>query len=88
MWRLVLITRSISSRKGTEIGMIHGGRRLRVDGNAPGGFVGGFVQPGGQEGMEVAAIFSGEAAFFIRCCPEPIQELTGILVVGADITSK
>jgi hypothetical protein len=88
MWRLVLIIRSISSRKGIEIGMRHGGKRLRVDGSAPGGCVGGFAQPGGQEGMEVAALFGSEAALFIRCCPEPVQELIGILVVGADVTSK
>jgi hypothetical protein len=49
--------------------MRHGGGRLRVQGSAPGG----FVRPGGQEGMEVAAFFGGEAACFIRCCPEPVQ---------------
>jgi hypothetical protein len=61
---------ALGGRNGIEIGMRHGGGRLRVDGSAPGGIVGG---PGGQEGMEVAAFFGGEAACFIRCCPEPVQ---------------
>lgn len=55
---------------------------MRVDGSALGGFIGGFAQPGGQESIEVAAFFSGKAAFFIRYCPEPIQKLIGILGSG------
>jgi hypothetical protein len=37
------IVADLGDRKGIEIGMRHRGRRLRVDGSALGGFVGGFA---------------------------------------------
>jgi hypothetical protein len=73
----------LEARKEIEIWMKHGRRRrLRVGGSAPGGFVGGFAWPGGKEGMEIVAFFGGEAAFFIRCCSEPVLEDPSVKGVG------
>lgn len=37
------IVADFGDRKGTEIWMRRGGRRLRVEGSAPRGFIGGFT---------------------------------------------
>jgi hypothetical protein len=71
------IVSNLGDRKGIEIGVRYEGRRLRVDEGPPGGFarmqIDGFVKPSGLEGMEIAAFFGSEAAFFLGCCPEPLQ---------------
>ena len=71
------IVSNLRDRKGIEIGVRYEDRRLRVDEGPPDGFarmqIGGFVKPSGLEGMEIAAFFGSEAAFFLGCCPEPLQ---------------